>query len=78
MDLKDHTSLQVGAPHCMSPYDFKGALSGLRQFLTTESPLTMMKNAFFDEEGKFIFKIYDVTTWITNNCNTHIDQYLKK
>ena len=22
--------------------------------------------------------IYDVTTWLTNNCNTHITQYLKK
>ena len=25
-----------------------------------------------------ISKINDVTTWATNNCNTHIDQYLKK
>ena len=39
--------------------------SGLRQFLATESPLKMMK-------------IYDVRTCLTNNCNTHIDQYLKK
>ena len=30
----------------------KGALSGLRQFLTTESPLKMMKNAFY-----FILKV---------------------
>ena len=22
------------------------------------------------------FKIHDVTAWLTNNCNTHIDQYL--
>ena len=35
------------------------------------SPLKMMKNAFY-----FIF--YDVTTWLTNNYNTHIDQYLTK
>ena len=27
---------------------------------------------------KVNFKIYDVTTWETNNCGTHIDQYLKK
>ena len=26
---------------------FKGALSDLRQFLATESPLKMMKNAFY-------------------------------
>ena len=30
----------------MSLY-IKGALSGLRQFLSTESPLKMMKNAFY-------------------------------
>ena len=29
-------------------------------------------------KGKVNFKIYDAITWLTNNCNTHIDQYLKK
>ena len=24
------------------------------------------------------FKIYDVTVWLTNNCNIHIVQYLEK
>ena len=24
------------------------------------------------------FKFYDVTAWLTNNCNTHIAQYLEK
>ena len=24
------------------------------------------------------FKNYDVTTWLTNNCDAHITQYLKK
>ena len=24
------------------------------------------------------FKIYDVINWLTNNCNTHIDRFLKK
>ena len=24
------------------------------------------------------FKIHDVTAWLTNNCHTHIAQYLKK
>ena len=24
------------------------------------------------------FKIYNIITWLTNNCNTYIDQYLKK
>ena len=31
-----------------------------------------------DWEDQVIFKIYDVTTCLTNKCNTHIDQYLKK
>ena len=31
-----------------------------------------------DQKGKFNFKIYDVTGWLTNNCNTHIAQYLEK
>ena len=31
-----------------------------------------------DYKDKVNFKIYDVTTWETNNCNTHIVQYLRK
>ena len=83
---------------------FKGALLGLRRFLATESPLKMMKNAFYftvkalsvlkilkflfwlfgyvskrlDYKDKVDSKIYDVTTWLTNSCNTHLGQYLKK
>ena len=83
---------------------FKGALSGLRQFLAIESPLKMMKNAFYftskalfvlkiftflsrlfghvarrlDKKNKVSFKFYDVTAWLTNNCNTHIVQYLEE
>ena len=30
------------------------------------------------QKDKVNFKIYDITTWETNNCNTHITQYLKK
>ena len=38
---------------------FKGALSGLRQFLATESSLEMMKNVFyFTVKAPFIFKIF--------------------
>ena len=76
----------------------------MTQFSVTESPLNMMKNAFyftlnalfvlkmfkflswlfgnvekrFDEKAKVIFKVFNATTWKTNNCNTHIVQYLKK
>ena len=31
-----------------------------------------------DQKDNVNFKIYDVTAWLINNCNTHIDQYLKK
>ena len=60
--------------------------------LATENPLKIMKNAFFILEALFVlkkfkqldykdkinFKIYDVTTWETSNCNTHIVQCLNK
>ena len=37
----------------------KGALSGLRQFLTTESPLKKMKNTFyFTSKALFVLKIF--------------------
>ena len=78
----------------------KDTLSGLKQFLATESPLKLMKNAlYFTSRYLFVvkifkfmswlfghlekwlkihFKFYDVTTWLANNCNTHIAPYLKK
>ena len=30
------------------------------------------------QKNKINFKIFDVTTWLTNNYNTHIAQYLTK
>ena len=32
----------------------------------------------FDQKAKVSFNLLDVTNWETNNCNLHIDQYLKK
>ena len=38
---------------------FKGALSDMRQFLATESPLKMMKNVFyFTVKALFVLKIF--------------------
>ena len=38
---------------------FKGALQGLRQFLITESPLKIMKNAFyFTLKAFFVLNIF--------------------
>ena len=31
-----------------------------------------------DQKDKVNLKIYDVTTWLTKNSNTHIAQYLTK
>ena len=33
---------------------------------------------WFDLKDQVNFKIYDVTAWETNTCNTHITQYLEK
>ena len=39
--------------------EFKGALSGLTQFLITQSPLKMMKSAFyFTLKALFILQIF--------------------
>ena len=43
---------------------FKGALSGLRQFLVIKSPLKMMKNTFyFSSKALFILKIFNLLSW---------------
>ena len=31
-----------------------------------------------DKKDKVNLKFYDITVWLTNNCNTHIAQYLEK
>ena len=41
--------------------NFNGALSGLRQFLATETPLKMMKNVFyFILKALFVLKIFKI------------------
>ena len=45
----------------IAEYIFKGTLSDLRQFLTNEIPLKMMKNAFyFTLKALFILKIFKI------------------
>ena len=42
----------------------KGALSCLRQFLTVERPLKLMKNTFyFTSKALFVFKIFKCLSW---------------
>ena len=57
-----------------------------------EIPLKMVKNGFYFIlealsvfkilkrywKDKVNFKIHDVTTWLTNNCNSHNALYLRK
>ena len=50
----------VRAGKVFTLFILKGALSGLRQFLATESPLEMMKNAFyFTSKVLFVLKIFN-------------------
>ena len=57
-------------------------------YFTSKAPFLFKKSTlsrlfghvakWLDKNDKVNFKFYDVTTWLTNNCNTHIVQYLKK
>ena len=31
-----------------------------------------------DQKDKVNFRIYEVISWLINNCNTHVVRYLKK
>ena len=50
---------------CQSSIFLKGGLSGLTQFLTIESPLKMMKNAFyFTSKSFFVLKMFKFLSWL--------------
>ena len=53
---------------------YKGALSGLRQFLATESPLKIMKNAFcFTSKALFVLKILKFLSCIFGHVSKRPD-----
>ena len=55
--------------------NIKGALSGLRQFLAIESPLKMMKNAFyFTLKALFVLKIFKFLSWIFGHVAKRLDK----
>ena len=55
---KINVEVSIG-PYMYLSLNIKGVLSGLGQFLTSESPLKMMKNAFyFTSKAFFILKIF--------------------
>ena len=58
--------------------NFKGALSGLRQFLAFESTLKMMKNAFyFLLKARFVLKIFKFLFLLLNVLIRKIKLVLK-
>ena len=55
--------------------EFKGTLSGLRQFLASESPLKMMKSAFyFTSKALFILKIFKFLPWRSGHVGKRFDK----
>ena len=55
-------------------FAFKGALFGLRQFLATESPLKMIKNAFYFTSKAFsILKIFKILSWLFGHVLKRLD-----
>ena len=60
---------------CLYFAKLKGALSGLRQFLATESPLKMMKNAFcFTSKALFFLKRLKFLSWIFGHVAKPLDK----
>ena len=53
----------------------KGAVTGLRQFLETESPLKMMKNTFyFTSKTLFVLKIFNFLSWLFSHVAKGLDK----
>ena len=56
----------------------KGSLWGLRQFLTTESPLKNMKNAcYFTLKALFVLKIFKFLSWLFSHVEKRLYQKYK-
>ena len=52
----------------------KGALSGLRQFFASNSPLKMMKTAFyFTLQALSILKIFKFLSWLFGHVEKRLD-----
>ena len=61
--------------HFKLKYLLKGALSGLRQFLATESPLKIMKNAFyFTSKAHFVLKVFRFLSWLFGHVTQRLDK----
>ena len=54
-------------------YSLQRALSGLRQFLVTESPLKLIKNAYFTLKSLFVLKIFKFLSWLFDQVEKRLD-----
>ena len=53
----------------------KDVLSGLTQFLATESPLKMMRNTFyFISKALFFLKIFKILSWLFGHVAKRLDK----
>ena len=78
---KTHGMSPAGDPkNQKDTINFKGALSGLRQFLATKSPLKMMKNAvYFTSKALFVLKIFNFIILDTRlSLKKHLETVLCK
>ena len=58
-----------------SSQKLKSALSGLRQFLSTESPLKVIKNVFyFPSKALFILEIFKFLSWLFSLVAKRLDK----
>ena len=55
-------------------FSIKGALSGTRQFSTGESPLKVMKNAFYFKNALFFLKISKFLSWLFGYVAKRLDK----
>ena len=53
-------------------------LFSFSRYLSFYHDFLVMQKKRLDQKDKVNFKIHDVTTWLTNNCNAHISQYFKR
>ena len=84
-----YVKCRIGSHHTSSW--LKGALSGLRKFLTVESPLKMMKNVFyftsktqndenafyFTSEALFVLEIFTFLSWPFGHVAKRLDNKVK-
>ena len=47
-------------------------------YFMLKAPFVLEKKKRLDKKAVLNLKIYDVTDWTTNNCNTHVTQNPKK